>query len=194
MAWYTVTALALGLFLGAQPSSAFRASAAAQSLIVRRAVSLRSVFTLSDGDGPSKEDEAALADMSSALTVSEKQEVVGNLVADDEYLGLTMELTELVRLSIKEELKGRVREFTGSDDYKIGDISKTLDARIKDEVAQLRGKEEYELGDLSIALDTMAKEEVQRLTGKEVRHCPPPRAGVGHCSQQLAPLHAGLSA
>lgn len=91
---------------------------------------------------------------------------IGNLVADDEYLGLAMELTELVRIAVREELKAKLREFIGKDDYRIGDVSKELDASIKAEVARLRQKEEYELFDLSIALDTLAKDEVKRMTGK----------------------------
>lgn len=99
------------------------------------------------------------------LTVAEAEEI-GNLVADDEYLGLGMEIAELVRISIKEELKTSLRDFIGKDEYKIGDISKELDSRIKDEVAKMRSKEEYELGDLTLAVDAMAREYTAELTGK----------------------------
>lgn len=115
---------------------------------------------------PGRSSVAMAADEPSseqALSAAE----IGNLVADDEYLGLTMELTELVRIAIREEMKAKLRDFIGADDYKVGDISKELDGRIKSEVARLRGKETYELGDLSVALDTFAKEEVTRLTGKD---------------------------
>jgi hypothetical protein len=111
-------------------------------------------------------DESTAGEPSSGgLTVSQREEL-GNLVADDEYLGLTMELTELVRIAIREELKAKLRDFVGKDEYKIGDISKQLDERVKTAVAAMRDKDEYELGDLSIALDTFAKQEVERLSGK----------------------------
>ena len=92
---------------------------------------------------------------------------VGNLAADDEYLGLSMELSELVRTATIESVKKRTREFTGKDDYKVGDLSKELDARVKDAVAQMRGKDEYELGDLTLALDSIAREYADDLTGVE---------------------------
>lgn len=111
-------------------------------------------------------DSDADVDMSS-LTKEEKEQVVGNLVADDEWNGLTLELSELVRLSIVEDLKKNAREFLDKDDYKVGDIAKEVDKRVKNEVASLRGKEEYELGDLSIALDDLSKELTCELTGKE---------------------------
>jgi hypothetical protein len=97
----------------------------------------------------------------------EEAEKIGNLVADDEWMGLTMEITELVRVAILEETKKNARDFLGKDDYKVGDISKELDARVKQEVAKLRGKDEYELGDLSVALDTISKEMVCEMTGKD---------------------------
>jgi len=53
-----------------------------------------------------------------ALTMAEAEEI-GNLVADDEYLGLGMELAEVVRLTLKEGLKENLREFLGKDDYKV---------------------------------------------------------------------------
>ena len=42
-----------------------------------------------------------------------------------------MELTELVRVAVLEDIKKNARDFLGKDDYKLGDISKTLDARVK---------------------------------------------------------------
>lgn len=106
-----------------------------------------------------------MAEEPAPLTVAQREEL-GNLVADDEYLGLTMELTELVRIAIREELKAKLRDFVGKSEYKVGDISKELDDRVKTAVAAMRDKDEYELGDLSIALDTFAKQEVERLSGK----------------------------
>lgn len=69
-----------------------------------------------DGDDDSKEAEPQLESM----TQEEKEEVVGNLVADDEWNGLALELSELVRVAIVEDLKKNTREFTGKDDYKVG--------------------------------------------------------------------------
>jgi uncharacterized protein YdeI (BOF family) len=118
----------------------------------------------------SNESDAPLVDteMVEFSTEEEKKEAVGNLVADDEWMGLTMELSELIRVSIIEDFKQNVAEFLGKDDYKIGDISKEIDVRVKDEVAKLRGKEdgEYELGDLVLAMDQMSKDFTEDLTGK----------------------------
>ena len=47
---------------------------------------------------------------------------VGNLVADDEYMGLSMELTELVRVAVLEDIKKNARDFLGKEEYKVGDI------------------------------------------------------------------------
>lgn len=79
------------------------------------------------------------------MTEEQKKQVVGNLVADDEWMGLTMELSELVRLSIVEDMKKNAREFLDSDDYKVGDLSKQVDSRVKSAVASMRGKDKYEL-------------------------------------------------
>lgn len=76
------------------------------------------------------------------MTEEKKKEVVGNLVANDEWEGLTLELAELVRLSIVEDVKKNARDFLGKDDYKLGDFSKKVDTRVKDQVAIMRGKEE----------------------------------------------------
>jgi hypothetical protein len=72
---------------------------------------------------------------------AEKEKAVGNLVANDEWEGLTMELTELIKTAVVEDMKANAREFLGKDEYKLGDISKELDSRIKSEVANMRGKE-----------------------------------------------------
>ena len=85
--------------------------------------------------------ESASDEAPGALATTEK---IGNLVADDEYLGLSMELAELVRTAVVEDLKKTTRELIGKDDYKIGDISKAVDAKVKSAVAEMRGKEECE--------------------------------------------------
>ena len=94
------------------------------------------------------------------LLTAADEEAVGLLVEDEEWLGLGTEMFIVLRSAMRESLKKNVREFTGSDDYKLGDVSKEADRRIKEEVAKLRGKEDYELGDLSIVIDEMVKEEV----------------------------------
>ena len=96
----------------------------------------------------------------------EKNKMVGNLVEDDEWNGLGMELTESIRLAISEDLKRNTRDFIGKDEYKVGDITKEVDTRVKDELARFRGKEEYELGDFTQAMDEMSKQMVEDFTGK----------------------------
>ena len=54
------------------------------------------------------------------ISKEEKEEIVGNLVADDEWEGLGIELTELVRVSVVQDLKRNARDFLGKDDYKVG--------------------------------------------------------------------------
>jgi hypothetical protein len=71
----------------------------------------------------------------------QKARAVGNLLANDEWEGLTMELTEVIKTAVIEDMKANAREFLGKDDYKLGDISKEIDSRVKSEVANLRGKE-----------------------------------------------------
>jgi hypothetical protein len=85
-----------------------------------------------------------------AITFSsdeEKQQAVGNLVEDDEWNGLGMELTDAISIAISEDIKKNAREFLGKEDYSVGDISKEVDARVKDQLAKFRGKDEYELGE-----------------------------------------------
>ena len=65
-----------------------------------------------------------------------------------------------------EDLKSSTRDFIGKDDYKVGDISKEVDARVKDEVAKFRNKDEYELGDFLLAMDELSKKYTEELTGK----------------------------
>jgi hypothetical protein len=90
-----------------------------------------------------EEEEQQLAVNAKFATLSEqeKQNAVGNLVADDEWLGLSMELSELVRVAVVEDLKKNTREFLGKEDYKVGDITKQIDTRVKEEVAKFRGKD-----------------------------------------------------
>lgn len=96
-----------------------------------------------------------------------------------------MELTELVRVAVVQDMKKNARDFLGKDEYKVsylfientetskpqslshtffrrcsiklGDISKEIDDRVKTEVAKVRGKDDYELGDFVLAMDEMSK-------------------------------------
>jgi hypothetical protein len=72
-------------------------------------------------------------------TEGDKRAAVGNLVEDDEWMGLSMELGELVRVAVIEDLKRSARDFLGKDDYRVGDISKEIDSRVKEQVANFRG-------------------------------------------------------
>ena len=76
-----------------------------------------------------------------SLTEEKKKEAVGNLVADDEWNGLAMELSDIVRLAVVEDIKKKTSDFIGKDDYNTGDISKEVDSRVKKEIAALRGKD-----------------------------------------------------
>ena len=114
----------------------------------------------------SEDEKKELNESFNQLSEEEKKEAVGNLVADDEWNGLTMELSELVRMAIVEDLKKNTRDFIGKDDYKMGDITKEVDSRVKDEIAKVRQKDEYELGDFVLAMDEMSKKMTEQLTGK----------------------------
>lgn len=61
------------------------------------------------------EADAALKSM----PVEEQKEKIGNLVADDEWMGLSMEITELVRTAIIEDVKSKTSDFIGKDEYKV---------------------------------------------------------------------------
>lgn len=78
------------------------------------------------------QDAEIEADSSSALTTTAAEvvegetrlltaadvEEVGNLVEDEEWLGLGMEMAIVLRSAFRESVKKNVREFTGSDDCK----------------------------------------------------------------------------
>ena len=103
-------------------------------------------------------DSKALAEVDAAMKAmpaEERKEKIGKLIEDDEWLGLAVEMTEAVRSAIVQDVKkkqkavadgvkGKTTEFIGKDEYKVGDIAKTLDAKVKQEIANLRGKEECE--------------------------------------------------
>jgi hypothetical protein len=100
---------------------------------------------LSAAQGEKEDEQEAVVEAMNAefeaLNDQEKMEAVGNLVADDEWQGLSMELSELVRVAVVEDLKKNAREFLGKEEYKVGDISKEIDTRVKEEVAKFRGKD-----------------------------------------------------
>ena len=106
---------------------------AAQPRVFRRLPSSRTVVVAMSGDdaagGDPTEVTAEIVSSADGAAAAEDAKKVGNLVADDEYLGLSMELTELVRTAVIEDLKKKTRDFTGSDAYKVGDISKGARAR-----------------------------------------------------------------
>jgi len=157
---YVATTAAPGAPAGRYARPAFSRPTSSPAC-VRRPAPLR----MSEGGGENiPEAEVVLAD---DATAEEKEEAVENLVANDEWDGLGMELGELIKTAIVEDAKANAREFLGKDGYQLGDVSKEIDARVKLEVAKLRGKDEYELGDLSAAMDKIAKDMTCDLTGKD---------------------------
>jgi hypothetical protein len=74
-----------------------------------------------------------------------EQKRVGNLIADEEWAGITMELAEIIKTAVVEDLKKNSRDFLGKDDYAVGDFSKEVDKRVKAEVAKIREKDDYEV-------------------------------------------------
>lgn len=75
----------------------------------------------------------------------EEEEKLGNLVANEEWAGLSMELADVVRTAVVEDLKKNSRDFLGKEDYAVGDFSKEIDKRVKEEVAKIREKDDYEV-------------------------------------------------
>jgi hypothetical protein len=76
-------------------------------------------------------DEELESVMEKTKLSQEEIQKVGNLVADDEWMGLGMELSEIIRCAVLEEVKKNTADFIGKDDYKIGDITKEIDNRVK---------------------------------------------------------------
>ena len=96
------------------------------------------------------------------VTAEEKEEAVGNLVENDEWEGLTMELSEVIKMAVVEDIKTKTRDFIGKDEYKVGDITKEVDKKVKKEIASMRGNEEYQLGDLVVVMDNMVSTKILR--------------------------------
>lgn len=85
--------------------------------------------------GPNEEEMSSM--MEKTKLTDEEIENVGNLVTDDEWMGLGMELSEIVRCAVLEDVKKNTADFIGKEDYKIGDISKEIDIRVKVSTIQL---------------------------------------------------------
>lgn len=95
---------------------------------------------------PSASDDTDDTNSASADELSvEEQQKIGNLVADEEWAGLSMELADVVRTAVIEDLKKNSRDFLGKEDYLVGDFSKEIDKRVKAEIAKIREKDEYEV-------------------------------------------------
>lgn len=144
-------------------SIAYAVTSSTQTVILNNRTPISSLFSTPEGD----EDAEVQKLVENSKLSEEEVEQVGNLVADDEWMGLSMELSELVRVAVIEEVKKNTADFIGKDEYKVGDITKEIDSRVKDEVAAMRGKDEYELGDLTVALDKLSKDMTCELTGKD---------------------------
>lgn len=88
----------------------------------------------------------------------QEQEKIGNLVADAEWAGLSMEIADVVRTAVIEDLKKNSREFLNKDEYLVGDFSKEIDKRVKAEIAKIREKEEYEVSiDIYLLIDVKSQ-------------------------------------
>ena len=90
-------------------------SSAAGRCVLSSSSSTRLQESSTDGEDAMAEADAALKSM----PVEEQKEKIGNLVADDEWLGLGMEISELVRTAIIEDVKAKTSDFIGKDEYKV---------------------------------------------------------------------------
>ena len=113
-------------------SIAYPISSSTQTVIHNRSP-ISPLFSTPEGD----EDAEVQKLVENSKLSEEEVEQVGNLVADDEWMGLSMELSELVRVAVIEEVKKNTADFIGKDDYKVGDITKEIDSRVKNEVAAM---------------------------------------------------------
>lgn len=92
---------------------------------------------------PLNDDSSDTEQQQAAYEVEQKR--VGNLIADEEWAGITMELAEIIKTAVVEDLKKNSRDFLGKDEYAVGDFSKEVDKRVKAEVAKIREKDNYEV-------------------------------------------------
>lgn len=91
------------------------ASSSSASRYAPSSSSTRLHESIAEGEDAMAEADAALKSM----PVEEQKEKIGNLVADDEWMGLSMEITELVRTAIIEDVKSKTSDFIGKDEYKV---------------------------------------------------------------------------
>lgn len=103
----------------------------------------RVVSFLQSSSSPSDE-ESEMEELTSE-EIQQQQQQIGNLVADAEWAGLSMEIADVVRTAVIEDLKKNSREFLNKDEYLVGDFSKEIDKRVKAEIAKIREKDEYEV-------------------------------------------------
>ena len=99
-----------------------------------------------EADATAATTPAAASEIPTAEEEEEEKKRLGNLVADEEWNGLSLELADIIRMAVVEDLKKNSREFLGKEEYLLGDFSKELDKRVKAEVAKIRDKDEYEVG------------------------------------------------
>jgi len=107
------------------------------SLLLRRLSATPEAEQINDDSNSDAEQQQA------AYEVEQKR--VGNLIADEEWAGITMELAEIIKTAVVEDLKKNSRDFLGKDEYAVGDFSKEVDKRVKAEVAKIREKDNYEV-------------------------------------------------
>ncbi len=112
--------------------------------LTRRDVSSLHSSSSSPSDNSDSNVDASDDNGEIELSAEEKQQL-GNLVADAEWAGLSMEIADVVRTAVIEDLKKNSRDFLNKDDYSVGDFSKEIDKRVKAEVAKMREKDEYEV-------------------------------------------------
>ena len=103
--------------------------APSRSLSYNTATATATATTLFNAAEPTDDEMESVLEKSK-LSDDEVQKV-GNLVADDEWMGLGMELSEIVRVAVIENAKAGTADFIGKDEYKVGDISKEIDTRVK---------------------------------------------------------------
>ena len=76
------------------------------------------------------ENKSDVASAKPLITSEERTEKIGQLIADDEWLGLATEMTEAVRTAVVQDVKkkqqamvdgvkGKTTEFIGKEEYKV---------------------------------------------------------------------------
>ena len=134
-------------------------------------------------EDPTKNDPALLA---------KQQEYVQNMVTDDEWNGVTVQLQNLVSSQIVEDVKAKAHDFLNMDrTHKLRNIAEKVHQRVLEEVETMRANnvkvdefsrsvatttktlteeftgKAYEMGELSKDIDTKIKKSVATYVGKE---------------------------